>query len=256
MNSELQAQESTHRVAIKNILVLTDFSQRSEIALAFAAQWAQQWGAMIHVAHFIRPSSYAMAWEAYGPVMERVWEESRTGLAALDAAPVLAGIRHATYLEPGEIGDGLSPLMRSENIDLVVLASTAGKGLAKALLGSTAEHVFRSVSCPVLMLGPSSLPPAPGRMPRRLLIATDFGPAEAHATGFAFSLAREVQARVDLLHVLSLPEGEPAPCTGEVERTERRLRALIPAGTESCCEPQAIVRIGRPDEEIVEAAHD
>lgn len=254
MKTEMQAPAHSQRVAIRNILVMTDFSPRSEAALNYAAGWARKLGASIHVAHFIRPALFAVAWDAYGPLMEKVFEEGRAGLAAIDARPDLQDIPHATYLDPGEILDGLKGLIEAQHVDLVVLASAARKGLGKVFLGSTAETVFRSVPNPVLMLGPSVRLPEKTSEVRTVLFATDFGPTTARAAMFACSLAQELQARLYLLHVLPLPGVENAPRKSEVAVAERQLSALVPPGAESWCEPVPLIRAGNPATEIVKAA--
>lgn len=254
MKTETQAPANSQRVAIRNILVMTDFSPRAEAALRYAADWARKLGATIHVAHFIRPALFAVAWDAYGPLMEKAWEQGRAGLAAIDARPDLQDLPHATYLDPGEILDGLKRLIETQHVDLVVLASAARKGLGKVLLGSSAETVFRSVPNPVLVLGPNVRLPEKASEVRTILFATDFGPTTARAAMFACSLAQELQARLYLLHVLPLPGVENAPRKSEVEVAERQLGALVPVGAESWCEPVPLIRAGDPAAEIVKAA--
>ncbi|MGH9525533.1 MAG: universal stress protein [Terriglobales bacterium] len=242
------------RIAIKNILVMTDFSPASERALRYAAAWARRCGAKVHVAHFIRPAAFALAGDAYGELLERRWQEGRDGLAAIAAGDTLSRIPHDTYLDPGDIQDGLQAVIPARDVDLVVLSSTGRRGLAKVFLASTAEEVFRSVTPPVLMLGPeTSAQPVSGDL-RNILLATDFGPAAEHASAYAFSLAQESQARLHILHVLPIPNGECAPSAREAAVAEARLRAAIPPGTEDWCQPEVQVKFGRPGDEIVKAA--
>lgn len=251
---ETQPEAVMPRIAIRNILVLTDFSPRSEMALHYATTWARKLGAMLHIAYFIRPTSYALAWDVYGPVMEKVWEDGRAGLAAIDASVELKDVLHATYLNPGEIHDGLEELITAQKVDLVILASAARTGLGKVLLGSTAESVFRTAPCPVLMLGPGAQRLEPARKPQTLLFAADFGPATARARGLALSLAQELQARLYLLHVFAARGGNKMAPPSEIEAAERQLRALVPPEAESWCEAMAMVRMGEPATEIVQAA--
>lgn len=254
MKAETELTHATYRVAIRNILVLTDFSPRSEAAVEYATRWARKLGAMLHIAYFIRPTSYALAWDVYGPVMEKVWEDGRAGLAAIDASPELKDVLHATYLNPGEIHDGLNELIAAQKVDLVILASAARTGLGKILMGSTAESVFRTAPCPVLILGPSARLPEKAKEAQTLLLAADFGPATARASALALSLAQELQARLYLLHVLPSPGGNKTPPESERAAIEQQLRALAPPEAESWCEPIPMVRVGEPAAEIVKAA--
>lgn len=242
--------------AIRNILVMTDLSPASETALEYAAGWARALGAAIHVAHFIRPLAFALAGDAYGQLVERLWQEGREGLAAIEASDTLRGIPHTSDLDPGEILDGFGALVEARHADLAVLASAGRKGLEKVVLGSTAEAVFRSAQCPVLVLGPACRPALRARLPRLILYATDFGPAAEEALAHAVSLADRAGAKLCMLHVLPPPSGEWAPNLGDVNQAEARLRAMRPdQGSEQGTErPELLVRFGQPGEEILKAA--
>ena len=248
---------SIHRVTVKNILAMTDFSPTSASVLPYAANWARRFGATVHIAHFIRPTSYAMAGDAYGLLIENLWKMGRENLAALEASDVLREVPHTTFLDSGEILDGLATLMKARNVDLIVMGTGSRRGLGKALIGSTAEAVFRTVMCPVLMLGPNLSPAAEEpREPRRILFATDFGPAADRAAAYAFALAQEGQANLHLLHVLPASEGEPDGFVrkAETELAESLLDDMVPEGADRWCEVQAVVKRGEPAHEIVNVA--
>lgn len=241
-------------VAFKNILVMTDFSPASDRTLRYAAGWARASGAMLHVAHFIRPMAYALAGDAYGELMNRLWQDGREGLAALDQSEMLRDIPHATWLDPGEILDGLPSLISAHQVDLVLLASSGRRGVGKVLLGSTAEAVFRTTGCPVLIVGPGV---ADTRLqaPRVVLLATDFGAAAQRAAAYAFAVAQQRHAQLYLLHVLHPPVEECSLCTAEVKAAQARLLELAPPGAPRA-ELNTIVHFGRPAEEIVKTARE
>lgn len=241
-------------VAIKNIVVMTDLSPASDHALRYAAGWAKRLGAVVHVAHFIRPMTYAMAGDAYGLLMERLWQEGREGLAAIEASDVLRGIPHTTNLDPGEILDGLSVMVQARQADLIVLASAGRRGLEKLLLGSTAEAIFRSVACPTFILGPACGSYQLTRPPKNILVALDFGAAAERTLAHALSLSRQASAVVYIMHVLPPPTGECASCLSEAELAEARMRAMFVATREGAAEPEYAVKFGHPAEEIVKAA--
>lgn len=241
-------------VAIKNILVMSDCSPTSERTLRYAVDWARVSGAMVHVAHFIRPMAYALAGAAYAELMNRLWQEGRESLAAIDDGEILREVPHAAWLDPGEILDGLPALISAHQIDLLVLASVGRLGLRKVVLGSTAEAVFRTTGCPVLMVGPGVADARP-RGPGVVLLATDFGPAASRAAAYAFSLARQRRARLHLLHVLRPPVEAGSLCAAEVNTAQARLLALAPLGAEPG-ERNTIVHFGRPAEEIASTARE
>ena len=50
--------ETSSRIAVKNILFLTDFSEPSEVALPFASAIARGYGAKVYVLNVLMPASY------------------------------------------------------------------------------------------------------------------------------------------------------------------------------------------------------
>lgn len=243
---------TAQRISIRNILVTTDFSSASAAALRYAGQWAGRLGANVHVAHFIRPIEYAVgAGYGYGVDVETLMEVGRREMTQLEAEAGREGLACQTYLRYLELQEGLAALIPELDIDLVVLASAGRRGLSGLLLGSTADTIFRSVSCPVLMLGPeaSAKPLAGGKV----LFATDFGPAAQAASRLAVAQAQAWRAELSLLHVLPKTDSGVSQ-TPEVAATEARLWELAPADAADWRRPQALVRFGRAPKEIVKLA--
>jgi len=243
---------TAQRISIQNILVTTDFSSASGAALRYAGQWAGRLGANVHVVHFIRPIEYAVgAGYGYGVDVETLMEEGRREMTQLEAEAAREGLACQTYLRNLELQAGLGALIEELAIDLVVLASAGRRGWSGLLLGSSADAIFRSVSCPVLMLGPEARakPLAGGKV----LFATDFGPAAKSASRVAVGLAQAWRAELSLLHVLPKSDSGLSQ-TPEVAASEARLWELMPADAADWRRPQAAVRFGRASKEIVKLA--
>lgn len=240
--------------ALGDWLLLADFSPECDRVVEYAAMWAKRLAAAVHIAHFIRPLAYSLAGPAYGDLMERLWKEGQEGLAAIETGPALRGVRHDVYLDPGEVLDGLDALLRSRNIDLVVMASSGRRGIERILLGSTADAVFRSIARPTLILGPACRPESWAAPPRSLLFATDFGAAAGRALRIAGALAQAAQAEITVLHVLASKENENAGGAARADAAER-LRSLT-AGRAGAGAARVMVRTGRPDQEITRAAEE
>ncbi|HEV2716313.1 MAG TPA: universal stress protein, partial [Terriglobales bacterium] len=116
------------------------------------------------------------------------------------------------------------------------------------------EELFRLASCPVLTVGPAvSAETGRTRDIRRILFATDFGPASLSALPHAISLASESKAKLILLHLLSpirvLEMGSywyvgtdliEQQETARV-RTIERLQQLIPPEANLPCDPEFLV---------------
>ena len=139
---------------ITRLLVPTDFSATSEVALQYALAIAPP-GAAIHVLHVVDAVSVSAAYpdgfyvappghceqlidEAYLRLRDIVDSAARPDLQltteVLVGWPVAAIVQDAT----------------SRGADLIVMGTHGRSGLAHALLGSVAERVLRSAPCPVL----------------------------------------------------------------------------------------------------------
>ncbi|MGH9518440.1 MAG: universal stress protein [Terriglobales bacterium] len=234
---------------LKNILVTTDFSPASLVAVHYAAAWAKASGAALYIANFVRPIELGMAAGiGSGVNIDLLMASAHRGLEAIAAGPLLHGITFSTLVREAEVGDGLLALTSELHLDLVVSASAGRRGLGKLLIGSTAEVIFRRSLCPVLLLGPgiehAAIPPV-----RRILFATDFGPAAPAAAVYAARLARDWSASLRLLHVLPPPASESG--LHAVADSEARLRQLAPA---SAAVISVEAAFGSPAETIVAQA--
>jgi nucleotide-binding universal stress UspA family protein len=141
-------------VVIKNILVATDFSEPSAVALAYGRDLARTYGARLHVLHVVDDVVLRYAPEAglmtpdpqveLEKVARRFLDELITDddRRTLDVVPVLD--RDINYAA------AITRYAKANAIDLIV-AGTHGRGAVKHLLmGSVAERVVRTAPCPVL----------------------------------------------------------------------------------------------------------
>ena len=141
-------------VAIKNILVATDFSEPSGVAMAYGRDLARSYGARLHVLHvvddimmryspdagFMLPSMQEDLEKAARVELDkRINDEDRRQLNAV-----------AVIQTGASIADAICAYAKANAIDLIV-TGTHGRGAVKHfLMGSVAERVVRVAPCPVL----------------------------------------------------------------------------------------------------------
>jgi nucleotide-binding universal stress UspA family protein len=234
------------RVSLKNILVATDFSEASKAALMYALSLVRRYEATLYLVHVVRPDS----------AVDEAWRDGQRLTTDLLVSGHLRGIEHKLLVRQGEIWEGIAPLVQENNIDLLVVGTRGRTGLAKVLLGSVAERIFRRATCPVLTVGPKS--PGPGAQEpgiRRILYATDFTPQSLHAFGHALSLAQHYQAQLILLHVVQELGADANVQKGRaLDDAKQRLRELVPADTGLSLEPEFVVGFGTPGTRILDVA--
>lgn len=246
--------QANNRIAVKNILFLTDFSEPSAAALPFVTAIAHTYGSEVHALHVLLPAPLAnMTPEMAASMLDQQEETARNEMQQLDTE--LMGMQHETHIERGvDIWPVLSEVVRDRNIDLIVLGTHGRTGLQKFLLGSTAEEIFRRSSVPVLTIGPAvQYSPHSGGRFHCVLFATDFNTLSDTAAAYAISLAQENHARLVLLHVLPAP-GRPKfarPVELSVAEAMHRLRSLVPEEAELWCRPEALIQHGEVCQQIL-----
>jgi universal stress protein A len=141
-------------VVLKNILVATDFSEPSTVALAYGRDLARSYSATLHVLHVVEDVMMRYSPEVGFAIPDLQRDLEKAARRDLDAAitdddrrtlKVVAEVR-TSFNVPG----GVIEYARAHAIDLIIVG-THGRGAVKQLLlGSAAERVVRNAPCPVL----------------------------------------------------------------------------------------------------------
>jgi len=250
--------QANKRIALKNILFLTDFSEPSEAAVPFATSIARAYGSVVHALHVLLPLVYTyMAPEVTATLLDGEEDRARAEMQRVEAQ--FSGLPSELMIERGgAVWPVLSDVLKEHEIDLIVLGTHGRTGAQKLLLGSSAEEVLRQAHVPVLTIGPAvrSGTHSGGRF-RCVLFATDFNAVSTTAAPYAVSFAEENQSRLVLLHVLPKPKTGKPERDGELSIAEamHQLQERVPAEAELWCRPEAMVRHGDPAEQILAAAN-
>jgi nucleotide-binding universal stress UspA family protein len=139
--------------ALKRILVTTDFSEGTDRALEYAFSIAQECQAKITLMHVIDERAPDML-EAGKPSLAA---SARQQLEKLIPEEALDWCEAAVRVEFGNPYQVIFKKLISGKIDLLVM-NIHGKGmLDRALLGSTAERLVRTASCPIMLIPPTKV---------------------------------------------------------------------------------------------------
>ncbi|ABS27289.1 universal stress protein [Anaeromyxobacter sp. Fw109-5] len=138
------------------ILCAVDFSEGARQALADAADLARRHGAELTLLH-VWEAPHAVATMAVVAWPVPTGAEAEELAAELERwkqeAERLAGTRVRIAFGHGAPGAAIVRMAEAGRFDVVVVG-TRRHGLARALLGSVAEHVVRHAPCPVLVARP------------------------------------------------------------------------------------------------------
>jgi universal stress protein A len=141
-------------INLKRILVATDFSQHSRLALKYAATLAEAFRAEVILCHVLEKpdflSTLPPVMEGYFPpnLAELHEKHARTECEALLSQ---AGIKNGWIVLPhGNPAAETVAAAKKEQADLLVVGTHGRGALTHLLLGSVAEKIVRSAGCPVL----------------------------------------------------------------------------------------------------------
>jgi len=240
------------RLSLKNILLPTDFSPASQAALPFAQSLARTYGSTILVAHAIAPELRRQVVTDHIPEEEAaVRQNAQENLGAFANDPGFAGLPCKKLLNRGDVAYVIPDMIAEHEVDLVVLGTHGRRGVRKIILGSEAEKIYRSATCPVLIIGPR-VPPAADWSPRQILCPVDPADDPEPTLHYALSLAEEHQSRFVLMEAIPLVPWQHREAIRE--RAHHELENLIPEQSKDWCKPECVVRWEHPAEAILHEA--
>jgi universal stress protein A len=137
-------------LAMKTILYATDFSAGARPAFDVACTLAGDKDSSLVILHVERsPLATLGGTTAVPPLpneydLEKLWEKLK------DIQPARAGIAVEHRLEYGDPAKMILEVAQEIGADLIVMGTHGRTGLRRLLMGSVAERIVRTASCPVL----------------------------------------------------------------------------------------------------------
>lgn len=203
---------------MKTILMATDLSSRSAMALPRAVRLAVERGAALIVQHVVDES-----------LPEQMQDVLKTGAEEILRNQIAAVPGHETIDRGIVVASGRpsADILRhaaEAAADLIVLGARPKAGLKDAFRGTTAERVIRAAHVPVLVVKTEAK-----ESYRRVLVGTDFSVHARHAMQTALRVAPEAECCV--VHAYLVPFGAFMSSEATREQVEgehqRRLSQMI-----------------------------
>ena len=246
----------------RTILFASDFSERSREAFRVACSLATETTTRLFVVHVMEPARPIE--EACDPA-EPEAEAGQTGrdalLERLRACHVPVRPIDVCYHVREGVPDEVIVHMAGEvGADLIVLGTHGRTGLPRLLAGSVAEAVLRRAQCPVLALRSTELGARVTQDIQGILHPTDQSEESRGALAVARAVARDLGARLVILHVTLPVETVPGVIPYDVALREQhdRLEALRKQldGPDLKTPVEAMLRRGNISTEILSAARE
>lgn len=150
----LPARARSRKLALKQILVPSDFSPGSDQAFKYALHFGEQFGAQLHVIHVLEAILSPLF--ASPPVVstfsERELAAAEKKLRAWTESAIVAGVAARPLVRTGLAAHEIIEAAKDFDVDLVIIATHGFAGWKHFCIGSTAERVARMAPCPVLVV--------------------------------------------------------------------------------------------------------
>jgi nucleotide-binding universal stress UspA family protein len=252
---------------IARILLATDFSHCAARALEYALAITSWWKAELHVLHILEflpgmNPEYAVN-QMY---LEQLRKEATHHVNDIEKRAAEAGLSIRTTIGLGIPSERIEAVAGELGADLIVMGTHGRTGLEHVLIGSTAERVVRTASCPVLSIKaggdkpPETGAPGDGDLRvRRLLIPIDFSSSSMEALEYGVHFAKHLGSAVTVLHALEpvtygldFTLGHAAQWREQKNRIQRRLEVLCALCASNDVRAEPILRAGYPADSIRE----
>ena len=185
-------------ISLREILVAFDFSDSSDRALEYAQAISRQHSSRLLLVHVVEGHV------SVTPGTEWVEESAVRAAQQVEATGLTLreqGFKAESLNRFGTLTQQIRELTEAREVDLIVAGTHAGEGLDRAIFGSNAEKLARSIDCPVMLIGPKCSQSGELWVPSRILIATRLYPQRAPIAVYAARLARMNHAEWKVMHV-------------------------------------------------------
>jgi nucleotide-binding universal stress UspA family protein len=248
---------------IERILCPVDFSEYSAKAYDYAYSMALRYEAKLYVQHVIQVLDAAYPYFNFPDIAgNNIYWDLRRGaeeqLREVVKHHAVNGLQAEMVVHKGFVPDSIVSFAQDIQANLIVMGTHGRRGLDRLVMGSATESVLRKAPCPVLavrkpahdFVNPET-PQEPVHL-QKILLCTDFLQCAYTAMEYALSLAQEYRAELILLHVAENFPGEKIPSV--MAELHGKLEARVPEDVRNWCTVKAVVRFGKPYEEIIQVA--
>lgn len=242
-------------IQLKKILYATDLSEASRSALPIVSAIARRYGSEIYVVNVWSTLPYSMVTpEALAILENKQEQDAKSDMARLLQTSELQGLRTTPLVKSGEPTDEIQHIVGDLQIDLAIVATHGRTGFLHLLMGSLAEELLHSLSCPVLTVGPHLASRFTNPLEiKAILCPTDLSPESRLVLPYLASLAAEYKAEIIALHV-ARPDGKSGPDERGKEMLREQMRKLFCPQVDPRCRLEVIVDSGHPTDKILDYA--
>jgi nucleotide-binding universal stress UspA family protein len=192
---------------INNIICTTDFSDYSKQAVFYGASLAKKADAKLHVCHVIDFKNLGV----YGQAMYNEIEKQQNAMlfeARHEMEQLIreSGMNFEPVIKIGAIDEEINKAVEETSADLVITTTHGRSGIKRAILGSVAERLMRSLKKPFLAIqsasAESNIKGGEDIRLNKILVGSDFSKDSDIAVEYGARLALDFNAELHLVYVM------------------------------------------------------
>jgi nucleotide-binding universal stress UspA family protein len=195
---------SSKLAQLQRILVATDFSSHSKVALSCAVELARLFQSQLKVVHCLpdfafvpSASEFGLPFDDYMLMQRDFRREAVKSMEEFLSESLPKDVPVSTSMLMGNPPFEISEFAEQEKANLVVVGRTGQSGWGQFLLGSTSRGLVNRCPCSVLSVNDDWT----GK-PKTILVGTDFSDGSRTAVEEGVTLAEKYGAELHLLHVI------------------------------------------------------
>lgn len=146
---------SSPTLSLQRILVPTDFSEASEVAIALGARIARAYASQLDLLHIIEPLPFSGALTGFMTVHDmvpKISDRSQAKLKLLRASLVDDDVPTRLHMMEGYPATRIHEAAEALSADLIVMTTRGLSAWQRLFIGSVVARVVRTTACPVLVL--------------------------------------------------------------------------------------------------------
>ena len=249
----------------KRILVATDFSEYSKVALDICLGASKCMKTKLYVLHTIEkfPHDYVhlLSGTAHSNMKQKLEEEAMNKIKAMLPEELLGSEDIVPIVRFGKPFLEIIKVAKEKDVDLMAIGTHGRAGVDRVILGSVAERVVRKAGCTVMVIRNRKYVGF-----KRIIVPIDFSDCSRKALEYAVATARAHSSKLTILHVYegsfvepyvkaANSEEEANEIMKEIERVnETKYDEFLKTVDLSGVEYEKLLEKGIPETEIVDIA--
>ncbi len=194
--------------ANKCVLVATDFSEYSKVALDISLSASRCMKTKLYVLHTIEkfPHDYRhlLSGTAHADMKQKLEEDAIDKIKAMIPVEIMGKGDIIPMVRFGKPFLETMQVVKENNVDLLVIGTHGRAGVDRVMLGSVAERIVRKAGCPVMVIKGIKYTGF-----KRIIVPIDFSDCSRKALEYAIATARAHNSRLTILHIYEKSFVEP-----------------------------------------------